>query len=166
MVGAKALGIPASCEGVRYCAKFSHTLLVGDILWNFASTQEMAESYLELSQGETAAGTDTTVVLDGRASHNGSELVDRSGSKGSGLGLAGSASPRLLAGLYHKSQYLKLMMEFFSRRHRLLLVGVSPYLVEVGSNPALPILAEVCMRGQSLESLISSVFIVGGAHGC
>lgn len=73
----------------------------------------MAESYLELSQGETAAGTDTAVVLDGRASHNGSELVDGSGSKGSGLGLAGSASPRLLAGLYHTSQNFNLMMEFF-----------------------------------------------------
>jgi hypothetical protein len=84
-----------------------------NFLWNFASTEKVAESYLELSQGETAAGTDTAVVLDGRASHNGSELVDGSGSKGSGLGLAGSASPRLLAGLYHTSQYFKLMMEFF-----------------------------------------------------
>ena len=58
------------------------------------------ESYLELSQGETAAGADTTVVLDGRASHNRSELVDRSGSEGSSLGLTSSASPRLLAGLF------------------------------------------------------------------
>lgn len=68
-------------------------------------------SYLELSQGETTAGADTAVVLKGRASHNRSELVDRSGSEGSSLGLTSCASPRLLAGLFH-SQYLCAKVNF------------------------------------------------------
>lgn len=45
-------------------------------------------SYLELSEGETTAGTDPTVVLDGRASHDGLQLVDGAGGDKSGLGLA------------------------------------------------------------------------------
>ena len=56
-------------------------------------------SYLQLSQGETTAGTDTAVVLDGRASHNGSELVDGAGSDGGSLGLTGIPARDLLAGL-------------------------------------------------------------------
>lgn len=64
-------------------------------------------SYLELSQGETAAGADSSVVLDGRASYNRSELVDGTGSQGSSLGLASSASPRLLAGLFPQVNILK-----------------------------------------------------------
>lgn len=58
------------------------------------------KSYLELSQGETAAGTDSSVVLKSRASHNGSELVDRARSQSGGLGLTSSASPRLGTGLH------------------------------------------------------------------
>lgn len=57
-------------------------------------------TYLQLSQGETTAGTDTAVVLDGRASHNGPELVDGAGSDGSSLGLASIPAGDLLAGLY------------------------------------------------------------------
>lgn len=57
-------------------------------------------TYLQLSQGETTAGTDTAVVLDGRASHNGSQLVDGTGSDGGSLGLAGIPAGDLLAGLY------------------------------------------------------------------
>jgi hypothetical protein len=56
-------------------------------------------TYLQLSQGETTAGTDTAVVLDGRASDNGSELVDGTGSDGGSLGLAGISAGDLLAGL-------------------------------------------------------------------
>jgi hypothetical protein len=33
--------------------------------------------YLELSEGETTASADATVVLDSRASHNGPQTVDR-----------------------------------------------------------------------------------------
>lgn len=98
MVGAKALGIPASCVVVR-TAIFSGASRIVCI------RPRRRISYLELSQGETTAGADTAVVLKGRASHNRSELVDRSGSEGSSLGLTSCASPRLLAGLLH-SQYL------------------------------------------------------------
>lgn len=56
--------------------------------------------YLQLSQGEATAGTDTAVVLDSRASHDGPELVDRARGQGSSLGLTGGPSRRLLAGLY------------------------------------------------------------------
>lgn len=56
--------------------------------------------YLQLSQSEATASTDPAVVLDGRASHNRSELVDRTGCKGGSLSLASHASRGLLAGLY------------------------------------------------------------------
>lgn len=56
-------------------------------------------TYLQLSQGETTAGTDTAVVLDGRASDNGSEPVDGTGSDGGSLGLAGIPARDLLARL-------------------------------------------------------------------
>lgn len=58
--------------------------------------------YLQLSQSEATAGTDATVVLDSGASHNRSELVDRTGCKGGSLSLAGNTSRGLLAGLYSK----------------------------------------------------------------
>jgi hypothetical protein len=49
-------------------------------------------TYLQLSESEATAGTNAAVVLDGRASHNGLQLVDGSGSDGGGLGLTGGAS--------------------------------------------------------------------------
>ena len=55
--------------------------------------------YLQLSEGEATAGTDSSVVSDGRASHNGSEEIDRARSDGSSLGTAGVSSGGLLAGL-------------------------------------------------------------------
>lgn len=55
--------------------------------------------YLELSQGETTAGTDTAVVLDGRASHNGTQLVNRAGSNGSSLSETVLTTTVLTAGL-------------------------------------------------------------------
>lgn len=63
-------------------------------------------SYLELSQSETTASADAAVVADGRASHNGSELVDRARSDGSSLGLTSSASPQLLTGLFQRVNIL------------------------------------------------------------
>lgn len=56
-------------------------------------------SYLELSQSEATTGADAAVVLDGRASDNRSELVDRARGQSGGLGLTSSASSRLLTGL-------------------------------------------------------------------
>lgn len=161
MVEAKALGIPASC---RDCQIRTLAFLSGRF---FFSTEIHRESYLELSQGETTAGADTTVVLDGRASHNGSELVDGSGSEGSSLGLAGCASSRLLTGLFQRVNICVPLLNFEKQRHVRLLVGVSPYLVEVSSNPTLPILAEIYSRSQFLNSMcrrfIGEVVL---AHGC
>lgn len=61
-------------------------------------------SYLELGEGETTTGTDPSVILDGRASHNRSELVDGAGSQSSSLGLTSSTSPGLAAGLFEKKK--------------------------------------------------------------
>ena len=58
------------------------------------------ESYLQLSQGETTASTNFTVVLDGRASDDRPQLVDRSGRNGGGLGLPDSTTTDLLGGLF------------------------------------------------------------------
>lgn len=72
-------------------------------------------SYLELGEGETTTGTDSSVVLNGRASHNRSELVDGAGSQGSSLGLTSSTSPGLAAGLFERiSQYLVSKLSNFS----------------------------------------------------
>lgn len=56
--------------------------------------------YLQLSQSETTAGTDTAVVLDGRAVHNGTQLVHRTGSNGSSLGETVFTTTVLPAGLF------------------------------------------------------------------
>lgn len=55
--------------------------------------------YLQLGESETTAGTDTAVVLDGRAPHNGTQLVDRTRSNGGGLGDTGLTTTVLPAGL-------------------------------------------------------------------
>ena len=49
-------------------------------------------SYLQLSESEATAGAHTAVVLDGRASDNGLELVDGAGGDGGSLGLTSGAS--------------------------------------------------------------------------
>lgn len=54
---------------------------------------------LELGEGETTAGTNATVVLDGRAADDGTELVDGLGGDTGGLLLARVATAGLLAGL-------------------------------------------------------------------
>lgn len=56
-------------------------------------------NYLELSQGETTTGADAAVVLDGRASHNGPQLVHGSGGEGSSLGGTGTSAADLLGSL-------------------------------------------------------------------
>lgn len=55
--------------------------------------------YLQLSQSETTSSTNTAVVLDGRASDDGSQLVDGSGSDGSSLSTTQRATADLLGRL-------------------------------------------------------------------
>jgi hypothetical protein len=62
------------------------------------------KSYLELGEGETTTGADPAVVPNGRASHDGAQLVDGTRSEGSSLGLTSSASPRLSAGLFEQTK--------------------------------------------------------------
>lgn len=59
-------------------------------------------SYLELGQGETPAGAHLAVVLNGRASDNGTQRVDGAGSQSCSLGLTGDAAGGLLSGLSHE----------------------------------------------------------------
>lgn len=56
--------------------------------------------YLQLSEGETTASTNTAVVLDGRAPDNGTQLVDGARSNGGGLGDTGLTTAVLAAGLF------------------------------------------------------------------
>lgn len=122
-------------------------------------------AYLQLNERETAASADPSVILDGRASHNRSELVDGARGQSSSLGLTSSTSPRLLAGLFpHKnSQYL---VSRFPPPH-LWRGGVGfffgssfecpkgrAYLIKVGANPTLPILAEIYGGGVSSKPIV------------
>jgi hypothetical protein len=54
---------------------------------------------LQLLKGETTAGTDTTIVLDGGASDDGAKEVDGTGSNGGGLGDTGLATTKFTTGL-------------------------------------------------------------------
>lgn len=67
-------------------------------------------AYLQLGQGEPPAGADTTVVFDGRATDDRSQLVDRTRRDGRGLGDARIATAKLAAGLGRESQYGRLMI--------------------------------------------------------
>jgi hypothetical protein len=80
----------------------------------------MCWSYLQFNQSESSTSSGATVVLDCRASNDGLEFVDRSGSDGGGLGQTSSPSSRFAA-----------------------------WLVEVHADPALPVLVEVVV-GQLL----------------
>ena len=64
----------------------------------------MAKSfvYLQLGKGETTTGTDTAVVLDGRAPHNGTQLVDGARGNSGGLRETGLTTAVLATGLYPK----------------------------------------------------------------
>lgn len=75
-----------------------------------------SDSYLELSEGETAAGADLAVVLDGRASDNRTELVDGAGSQSSGLGLTGGTARSLLAGLEIQIMSITTFSKHWCRR--------------------------------------------------
>ena len=57
-------------------------------------------SYLQLNEGETTTSTKFAVILDGGASDDRSQLVDRTGSDGSGLGLSDGTTVDLLRRLY------------------------------------------------------------------
>lgn len=153
-VGAKALGMPASCTHNQS----PHHPTVNTVC-------PLSVPYLELSKGEATALADTAVVLDSRASHNGAELVEGTGGDGSSLSLTGGASRLLLAGLYRKKIRIPASNKTdASKQH---LPQESAYLVEVASNPTLPILAEVCVRGQSPSHRHLAILSLGGAsHGC
>lgn len=56
--------------------------------------------YLQLSQGETTASTDPTVVLVGRAVDDGTQLVSRTGGSSGSLRSAGITAAVLTTGLY------------------------------------------------------------------
>lgn len=106
--------------------------------------------YLELLKGEAAALTDAAVVLDGRASHDGAELVDGAGGDGGGLGPAVFPAPGLRTGLHtivsHKntSQIPPSLSSLVGEKNS----GFESlsYLVEVGADPTLPVLSEIYPR--------------------
>lgn len=79
--------------------------------------------YLELSEGETAAGADLAVVLDGRASDNRTELVDGAGSQSGGLGLTGSTAGSLLASLEIPIMSITTFSKHWCRRNAAALRG-------------------------------------------
>lgn len=56
----------------------------------------ISNAYLELSESETTAGADLAVVLNSRASHDRSELVDGARSQSGSLGLTSDTSRSLL----------------------------------------------------------------------
>lgn len=70
-------------------------------------------SYLQLHQGESSTGAGAAVVLDGRASDNRSQLVDRSGRDGSGFGETSGSTSRFAAGLVevHADAALPVLVE-------------------------------------------------------
>lgn len=70
--------------------------------------------YLQLSQGETTASTNTAVVLDGGAAHNGTQLVDGTGSDGSGLGDTVLTSAVLTTGLNWRMLVHQVRVKIFS----------------------------------------------------
>lgn len=59
----------------------------------------MGNLYLQLGQGEATASTNPAVVLDGGAPHNGTQLVNRARSDGSGLRETGVSAAVLTARL-------------------------------------------------------------------
>lgn len=62
--------------------------------------------YLQLGESKTTTGADAAVVLNGRASHNRTQLVSRTGSERSGLRETGLTTAVLLAGLLSRKKNL------------------------------------------------------------
>lgn len=72
--------------------------------------------YLQLSEGETTASTNTAVVLDGRAPDNGTQLVDGARSNGGGLGDTGLTTAVLAAGLKIREKKRMLVDQVLSSK--------------------------------------------------
>lgn len=85
------------------------------------------QNYLQLSTGETTTTPDTTVVLDGRASHNGTQLVNRTGSDGSGLSETGITSAVLATGLFGKKKKLVHRRFCVSLQNESRIMSFDPY---------------------------------------
>lgn len=83
MVEASLRGTPAACARVRCDLQ----------------ALELRSTYLELLEGETAASAYAAVILDGRASDDGSQLVDWARGDLCGLGLASLPTADLAGGL-------------------------------------------------------------------
>lgn len=126
-------------------------------MFSRSNGSRQGRSYLQLSQGETTASTNTAVVLDGGAAHNGTQLVDGTGSDGSGLGDTVLTSAVLTTGLNGRMLVHQVRVKNFSpkpvvgnivRRERECSSGKfsKSYLVEVHADALLPILAEVCKK--------------------
>jgi hypothetical protein len=81
-----------------------------------ASPNDRGSIYLQLGEGETTAGTDTAVVLDGRAPDNGTQLVDGARSNGSGLGDTGLTTAVLAAGLKIRGKKRMLVDQVLSSK--------------------------------------------------
>lgn len=60
---------------------------------------EKGHFYLQFQQGESSAGADTAVILDGGTSDDGAEFVDGAGGDGGGFGEAGLSASLFAAGL-------------------------------------------------------------------
>lgn len=120
-------------------------------------SKSRGEFYLQLGEGETTASTNPAVVLDSRAPHDGTQLVNRTGSDGGGLCETGLTTAVLTARLEFPnksvSQGAKMLKPGFLSKVLLQLVacdairvgkGVSiSYLVEVHAHTTLPVLAEI-----------------------
>jgi hypothetical protein len=144
------LGIPASCT--------NHELLIGHIAKSFV--------YLQLGKGETTTGTDTAVVLDGRAPHNGTQLVDGARGNSGGLRETGLTTAVLATGLYPKETLSvhhaqKIVQNNSSRQNFIIPCCLSDtnspsdrfekaYLLEVHADTTLPVLVEVYNKTPSV----------------
>lgn len=118
------------------------------------------EMYLELSQGETPTSADLAVVLDGRASDNGSQEVDGARGNLGGLGATSDTARSLLAGLYSICQNQipsKFLIVVLLRR-----VEDSfppPELGVPGRSGSEPDVANPCGNLHSLQSVSMSIAV-------
>ena len=145
MVRAYSLGIPAAWKTGSVSPYFlpRAVFCVAAGSWKFCWLP-----YLQLIESEATALPDAAVVLDGRASHDGAELVDGTGGDGGGLGPARFPATGLRAGLDTRVRSQQVPKQKFRPNDlggKMLssrIWGFS-YLVEVGADPTLPVLAEI-----------------------